>query len=48
MEEDLYIGHGKGDLLKVEKDHSKSYRVFFQGIVKRHFSKREVFWFESK
>ena len=47
MEEDLYIGHGKGDLLKVGKDHSKSYRAF-QEIVKRHFSKREVFWFESK
>ena len=39
MEEDLYIGHGKGDLLKVGKDHSKSYRAFSKKFSKDIFPK---------
>ena len=38
MEEDLDIGHGKRDLLKVAKDHSKSHRAFSKKLFKGHFS----------
>ena len=42
MEEDLHIGHGKRDLLKVEKDHSKSYRAFQRNCQKTFFQERSI------
>ena len=38
VKEDLHIGHGKRDLLKVAKDHSKSHRAFSKKLFKGHFS----------
>ena len=43
MEEDLHIGHGKRDLLKVEKIIPKAIGLF-KGIVKRHFFPREKYF----